>query len=946
MTYSLIPYDYQYRSFESTYLFKAKNEDEISLKILDLSQKCLFKKKFSSQDLSLLVINQLLEKGHFIDALERLVDKNLLPQKYLTSKRRKVTKKTCEKLLDQMIEQFKPRVFVESKEIEKFTCPITLEIFREPVIDEQGHTFEKSAIESSLQRKNECPLGRHPIQSLVPNRLVKQTIEDWQQKDPIPTFSLFQKENPKLATTNLQAAQTYTEEKEYNEALECYAKAFRYTKNISDYTAIPLLFEKIGQYDKATLAYLYLAKYHLQAGQTHKAIQTLEMCQKRNSSSSLQNSTALIELYYHTGQTKKAFTLSIQTADKLSRENSPEQAVNLYKNVLRDHPQELSLYSKLAALLKDPREKVQVLLKGALQAFQENNEAMAKKLIKQAEHDFEDSLIDHLVFLDFIKKKGQLPQLKQKLLYLAQTFERKELIEEQLSTYKMLFQLEKKPEYCQKILSIYQVIESFQKEIKWSMTYLSLLIEEKKWEQAEAFTQEILSKTTEFKQTLFFYEKLEEIYTHWHGHKLQDLWPKLGKAYQETQELEAAEKTYRKAFERFHRFEDTIALADIFKQSGKTRESVHAYYEAAVQAVLEQNIHGLSLCSREIKVIDPHLNHLDPNQRMHLLTQEHILKLSDQLETTRQELRYMKRLKAFDLISKIEDFNAPSLQIETAIDTLKQLTDNSLRQELPIENALFKVLESSSCDEFAKSAALDFLAEVSEGSVSIEKKRRLRLLSTKSSMLSLSEKMSTLLINKNSFLDEAFGRNDWETYFGVLETIPPLPSHIEKILKSACPFYKGSLIGETHLLVLVPQKVNGEFLTLNRFAELLNHSKKAKGGGAKHKDGNASPKTSYWMLMTKDVIPLSLNTHGTEKVRLLSKYQNPPYKLPTALEAAIGISMYYARHEERIYNYHTMCTQDGMNPTLAIGGSSGGGYYCHELKDSLVSVGITGVLRL
>ena len=37
----------QYRSFDRLYLFKIKKNDNLKLKIFDLSQKCLFKKTFS-----------------------------------------------------------------------------------------------------------------------------------------------------------------------------------------------------------------------------------------------------------------------------------------------------------------------------------------------------------------------------------------------------------------------------------------------------------------------------------------------------------------------------------------------------------------------------------------------------------------------------------------------------------------------------------------------------------------------------------------------------------------------------------------------------------------------------------------------------------------------------------------------------------------------------------
>ena len=439
---------YQYRTFESTCLFKVKSEGDISLKILDLSQKCLFKKTFSSKKVSFSGIEELLAKGNFTSVLERLVEKSLLPKKHLVPSSAKVTQETCEKVLDQIIEQFKPKVFVERKEIEGFTCPLTLEIFQEPVMDEHGHTFEKSAIEAHLQRKNECPINRQPIHSLAPNRVVKQTIEDWQKKDPIPNFSLFKKENSKLARTNLQMAQTYVEEEEYQEALEFYAKAFQYTRKDEDYAPLPCLFETMGEYEKATLAYLYLAKYQLLAGKTSEAIQTLERCQ-RGKSSSLQNSLVLIELYYHSAQPKKALALSTQTAETFSKKN-PEQAITLYRRILQDHPAEFPLYLSLAELLEAPQEKGQILLKGALEALGKGDYTAAEKLVQEAESRSENSFIDGLVSLDLIKKQGDISRIKQKLLYLAKAFDKKGLTKESLAAYKMLFQLEKNPEYCQK----------------------------------------------------------------------------------------------------------------------------------------------------------------------------------------------------------------------------------------------------------------------------------------------------------------------------------------------------------------------------------------------------------------------------------------------------------------------------------------------------------------
>ena len=51
-------------------------------------------------------------------------------------------------------------------------CPITNEVIREPVIDYEGNTYEKSAILKWLNINNTSPITRNPLRSdqLVPNR--------------------------------------------------------------------------------------------------------------------------------------------------------------------------------------------------------------------------------------------------------------------------------------------------------------------------------------------------------------------------------------------------------------------------------------------------------------------------------------------------------------------------------------------------------------------------------------------------------------------------------------------------------------------------------------------------------------------------------------------------------------------------------------------------------
>ena len=541
---------YQCRTFDTTYVFKVKNsEEKLSLKILDISQKCLFKKTFLPQDLSLSGVGQLLAKGGFPTVLKSLVKRDLLPKEHLIPRPRKVTRETCEKELEQTIEKFKRKIFIERKEMEGFTCPITLEVFKEPVVDEHGHTFEKSAIEEVLKIKNECPISRQPIFFLTSNRIVQQTIEEWQQGEPIPNFSLFQKENSKLADINLQMAQTYAEEGEYEEALKSYEKAFQYTRNCSDYIGLPALFEGMKETEKGALAYLYLSHYQLQDGKLAEAIQTLESCQldpHQGEATRLAIDLLLVKFYDLSNQPEKAMKLGIQSAEVLSEQN-PEQAITLYKQLLTQYPERFDLYFCLAQLLKSSQERAQVLLKGACHALKARDYETASRLCQEANTCSQDSFFDQLVHLDLLSKQEKFPEIEQELVSLAKVFEEKGLTKQMLQTYKMLFQIEKRPEYCKKIRIAYKKLKKPHKRAEWSAFYLSLLIDAKKWLQAEKIAQKALKKANE-PQKVFLYKSLEKVYTHWHGHELQNLWPKLGKAYRESKQLAAAEKNLSTSF--------------------------------------------------------------------------------------------------------------------------------------------------------------------------------------------------------------------------------------------------------------------------------------------------------------------------------------------------------------------------------------------------------------
>ena len=187
----------------------------------------------------------------------------------------------------------------------------------------------------------------------------------------------------------------------------------------------------------------------------------------------------------------------------------------------------------------------------------------------------------------------------------------------------------------------------------------------------------------------------------------------------------------------------------------------------------------------------------------------------------------------------------------------------------------------------------------------------------------------------------ALGEAEWKHYFGDVGSAPDLPSDMAAILDGPCPFWPDQLVQDTHLLVLIPATVGGVPLTLNLLGELIKHP---RNGGhkteyryyherIKAQIGAESPLRSYWILMTRDVLPGSRSKRYADQKELVAGYasrEGVPYALPSVLEAATAILMHHAREGERLFGNHlqtyTRCQEvvDGRDPTVVGGFESSG----------------------
>ena len=70
----------------------------------------------------------------------------------------------------------------------EFLCPITLSIMRDPVLMPDGQTYERSAIEKTLQVSPLSPLTKQPMnmKDAIPNYALKSLIENYLKIGKMP----------------------------------------------------------------------------------------------------------------------------------------------------------------------------------------------------------------------------------------------------------------------------------------------------------------------------------------------------------------------------------------------------------------------------------------------------------------------------------------------------------------------------------------------------------------------------------------------------------------------------------------------------------------------------------------------------------------------------------------------------------------------------------------
>ena len=355
---------------------------------------------------------------------------------------------------------------------------------------------------------------------------------------------------------------------------------------------------------------------------------------------------------------------------------------------------------------------------------------------------------------------------------------------------------------------------------------------------------------------------------------------------------------------------------------------------------------------------------------------EDMIKLLDeQKKSTELQLKEQKALfnkmiqeQSIQLHNELKKYDQDKQKLEQEFETRLQKKEEDLKlieglNQQEIEKRIAQEKTNLKIDYENQQKALE------QDKLKFEKEQKALLAQRKKEQQQqndeLQQKLKKLEIQKTEqtqskqtiYPKEAFGPKEWETHFGEVGKAPPLPKDIEQILNSPCSYFNGKKVRETHLLTLIPKTVNGQPLTLNSLGELIKSPK--KGHSTKYSDyyeitqkeiGGQSVPSSYWALITKDVLPNSRSKTYAEQQALIKG----PYAVPGALEIATGILMHHAQTGERLYSdspdTYTRCQEKLSNGYRVVVGSFGSSglsvsIYLNDVDRRLNGCGLGGLRK-
>ncbi len=205
---------------------------------------------------------------------------------------------------------------------------------------------------------------------------------------------------------------------------------------------------------------------------------------------------------------------------------------------------------------------------------------------------------------------------------------------------------------------------------------------------------------------------------------------------------------------------------------------------------------------------------------------------------------------------------------------------------------------------------------------------------------------SVLQNQKNELENQVYGKTLWNQFIGDIGEVPSLPKEFVMELEKPCPFScdPNVKVKDTHVVIWIPEKVNGQPLTLNIFKKFMkiSHILKVSPNNVEIDDrrkkslwgdfiseryntetplkewGDLAIKKSGWFLFTKEIIQGSANKSFDEQKVLIEKH--PSYEVPTLQETCICQFLHYLKTAENLYPFakRTRCQEKYKDTSICV----------------------------
>nr|NGX32280.1 E3 ubiquitin-protein ligase LubX [Candidatus Anoxychlamydiales bacterium] len=481
----------QFHDFNNSMFFQEK-KGKVEVTIYDMASKIIHSSQVSEDILDGRVSDEEKKEGIKTN-ISKLLDigykpkfDEVLRRVFLISPtEHEVDYSSVKKSIGEAIAFIEPKVSLEASESPHYTCPITRTLLKDPVVDDHGHTFEKESIENWLKTRGICPIEGKPmsLSDLRPNITLKNIMERLRKTQfAVPTINLFEGSSLSHAKILLAQGKTCEDKGLYDDALDSYRKALKYTNKARNYIHIPVVLEKKGDSLSASLAYLYLAKYQIQEKQYENALASLVKARDLDPTD-IELNKPIALFYKEKGRDKEAFDLFMQIGDRFAKTGDAMalmSAIEAYKNAISVNQDIYEVYLRLADLIQDKQQKANVFLTAA-NHFMKKDAALAEKFAMEASKLNPDNPLNYFPYIQVLKKQEKIDELVEAFLNLSNVYKRIKDKKNKRLCLREVVELKPSGQIYEKITKSYLKSGKNEKSLQYFLKWIDFNISEKRW---------------------------------------------------------------------------------------------------------------------------------------------------------------------------------------------------------------------------------------------------------------------------------------------------------------------------------------------------------------------------------------------------------------------------------------------------------------------------------